>query len=137
MPTRENIKSHLQLHWLISNLRWLLLVGVALVMFLDVFVERANHMDLTSLVPQILILVFAVVYNIAVTFLLAQVSPPSFLPVFTVTVDTLLTIGLISSSGGLSSPLLLFALFPVLTAARGSSSRLYRRRTTDGGVWAW
>jgi signal transduction histidine kinase len=32
-------------------------------------------------------------------------------------VDTLITIGLIVSSGGLTSPLLFFALFPILTAA--------------------
>jgi signal transduction histidine kinase len=117
MSTRENSKSHFQLDWLISNLRWLLLVGVALVIFLDVFVRHTNALEVTSLIPQVLILVLAILYNIAVIFLLSHESSSQFLPILTLALDTLLTIGLIVSSGGLNSPLLFFALFPILTAA--------------------
>jgi len=117
MPGRERSRTHFQLDWLISNLRWLLLVGVALVIFLDVFVRYSNLREVTSLIPQIAILALAVLYNIAVIFLLSYESPSQVLPIVTLIVDTLLTIGLIVSSGGLSSPLLFFALFPILTAA--------------------
>lgn len=117
MPGRERSRTHFQLDWLISNLRWLLLVGVALVIFLDVFVGHTNLRQVTSLIPQIVILVLAVLYNIAVIFLLSYESPSQVLPIVTLTIDTLLTIGLIVSSGGLTSPLLFFALFPILTAA--------------------
>jgi signal transduction histidine kinase len=117
MSRRENVKTHFQLDWLISNLRWLLLVGVAVVIFLDVFVRHTNVLEVTSLIPQILILVVATLYNIAVIFLLSYESPSRILPILTLVVDALLTIGLIVSSGGLNSPLLFFALFPVLTGA--------------------
>ena len=117
MPTRETTKSHFQLDWLISNLRWLLLAGVALVIFLDVFVRHSSALDVGKLLPQILILVLAILYNIVIIFLLSHESSSQLLPVATLGVDTLLTLGLILSSGGLKSPLLFFALFPVLTAA--------------------
>lgn len=117
MPTRETTKSTFQLDWLISNLRWLLLVGVALVIFLDVFVRHVSILDASSLLPQILILVLAILYNIVVIFLLSHESSSQLLPITTLGADTLLTMGLILSSGGLRSPLLFFALFPILTAA--------------------
>lgn len=117
MPGRERSKTHFQLDWLISNLRWLLLVGVALVIFLDVFVAHTTLRQVTSLIPQIVILILAVLYNVAVIFLLSYESPSQVLPIVTLIIDTLLTIGLIVSSGGLTSPLLFFALFPILTAA--------------------
>ncbi|MEA3376700.1 MAG: hypothetical protein U9R72_10965 [Chloroflexota bacterium] len=117
MPTRDTINNHFQLDWLISNLRWLLLVGVALVTFLDAFVRRANLLDVNSLLSQTLILVVAILYNIAIILLLSHESSSPWVPAAALIVDTLLTIGLILSSGGLSSPLLFFALFPILTAA--------------------
>lgn len=117
MPGQDNVKTHFQLDWLISNLRWLLLVGVALVIFLDVFVSQPNVPEVTSLVPQILILIVAVLYNIVVIFLLSYESASQVLPISTLVADTLLTIALIVSSGGLNSPLLFFALFPILTGA--------------------
>jgi len=42
---------------------------------------------------------------------------PRAIPVMTLLIDTVLTIGFVVTSGGLTSPLLFFALFPVLTAA--------------------
>lgn len=117
MPGRESSTTSFQLDWLISNLRWLLLVGVALIIFLDVFVRHTNLLEVASLIPQLVILVLAVLYNITVVLLLSHESPSQVLPIVTLVVDTLLTIGLIVSSGGLESPLLFFALFPILTAS--------------------
>ncbi|MGD2144162.1 MAG: GAF domain-containing sensor histidine kinase, partial [Anaerolineae bacterium] len=116
-PQEENVKTHFQIDWLISNLRWLLLVGVALVIFLDLFVAHGDIREVASLLPQILLLIIAMLYNIIIIFLLSHGSTSNFLPVLTFVVDTLITIGLIVSSGGLTSPLLFFALFPILTAA--------------------
>jgi signal transduction histidine kinase len=117
MSAHDATERHFQIDWLISNLRWLLLVGVALVVFLDVFISHRSVLEVDVLAPQILLLVVAVLYNVAVIFLLSRASASRVLPLLTLALDTLLTIGLIVSSGGMNSPLLFFALFPILTAA--------------------
>jgi signal transduction histidine kinase len=116
MPERETTDRHFQIDWLISNLRWLLLLLVALVVFLDVIVAHRSILRVDRLLPQILLLITAILYNLAVVLFLSRNPASRILPLLTVVLDTLLTIGLILSSGGLSSPLLFFALFPILTA---------------------
>jgi len=108
---------HSRIDWLISNLRWLLLVGVALVVFLDALVSSDGAVSVESLLPQIALLVFAILYNAAVVLLLSCSTASGVLPVLTLVLDTLLTISLILSTGGTNSPLLFFALFPILTAS--------------------
>ena len=110
-------KERLQMDWLISNLRWLLLVGVGLVSFRDTFIGQETTIDTFSLLPQIILLGIAALYNISVMLLLACSSLPRALPVITLTIDTILTIGFVVTSGGLTSPLLFFTLFPILTAS--------------------
>lgn len=117
MPAQDGTKRRFQIDWLISNLRWLLLFGVALVIFLDVFITQRRGLEVETLLPQILLLVFAVIYNVVIILLLSHSSTSPVLPLLTVGLDTLLTIGLILTSGGVSSPLLFFALFPILTAS--------------------
>ncbi len=116
MPAQETTRRHFQIDWLISNLRWLLLLGVALVVLLDFFASHREVLDVDKLLPQILLFVTAVLYNLAVVLFISRNSASHGLPLLTLALDTLLTIGLILSSGGLSSPLLFFALFPILTA---------------------
>jgi signal transduction histidine kinase len=116
MPARETTRRRFQIDRLISKLRWLLLLGVALVVFLDIFTSHRDILEANRLLPQILLLTTAVLYNIAVLLFLAHSSDSKVLPVLTLVLDTLVVIGLIVSSGGLTSPLLFFALFPVLTA---------------------
>ena len=110
-------KERLQMDWLISNLRWLLLVGVALVSFRDTFIGHGTAFDTFSLLPQIILLGIAALYNISVMLLLACNTLPRALPVITLIIDTILTIGFVVTSGGLTSPLLFFTLFPILTAS--------------------
>ncbi len=63
------------------------------------------------------LLVLAVAYNVIATALAAFNMFPKYLPVITTGLDTLFVAALISASGRNESPLLLFSLIPVLTAA--------------------
>jgi signal transduction histidine kinase len=117
MLTLQSAKERLQVDWLISNLRWLLLVSVAVVSFIYARTDTNGPINPTPLLPQIALLAVAIIYNVVVVLLLACRTLPSFLPLVTLVVDTLLTIGFVIFSGGLTSPLLFFTLFPILTAA--------------------
>jgi signal transduction histidine kinase len=117
MAVSESAKEHFHLDWLISNLRWLLLVSVALVIFLDTFANSGGAFHLVSTWPQIFLLMVAALYNLLIMLLLLCGILPRAMPVTTLLVDTVLTIGFVVVSGGLTSPLLFFALFPILTAA--------------------
>jgi len=117
MPISESVKERVQVDWLISNLRWLLLVSVALVIFLDAFTNYGEPLDAASTLPQILLLTAAVLYNLVTMLLLFYGVFPRAMPVATLLVDIIMTIGFVITSGGLTSPFLFFALFPILTAA--------------------
>jgi len=117
MRVSESVKERFQIDWLISNLRWLLLVSVALVSFLDAFINRGASFDASSMLPQILLLTVAALYNLAIMLLLLYSIFPRAIPVMTLLIDSALTIGFVLTSGGLTSPLLFFALFPILAAA--------------------
>jgi len=117
MATSKSTKERLQVDWLISNLRWLLLVSVALVSVLDAFISQGRAFDAASIIPQILLLTVAALYNLAVMLLLLYSVFSRAIPAMTLLIDTILTIGFVITSGGLNSPLLFFALFPILTAA--------------------
>jgi signal transduction histidine kinase len=102
-----------QLDWLISNLRWLLLISVVVVALIvpDRTPEGTIFSRLFTLV------VLAAIYNVVVTFLLAFRTFPQTLTWVTLIVDALLTIGLMIVSDGLRSPFLFFGLLPIITAA--------------------
>lgn len=120
MSASENARERFGVDWLISNLRWGLLVGVALVSFIDTYIAYIRHqasLDAVTLLPRIILLITAVFYNLAVMLLLSYSTFPRIMPVVTLLVDTMLTIGFVITSGGLTSPLLFFALFPILTTA--------------------
>ncbi|HEY73351.1 MAG: hypothetical protein DRJ03_20535 [Chloroflexi bacterium] len=125
MSTSHSTNGRFEVDWLISNLRWLLLVSVIFVSFAGTFIDLVNYEVnriaivelLASFIPQIILLVLAAFYNLSVMFLLSYGARPRFMPVVTLLLDTLLTIGFVITSGGLTSPLLFFALFPILTTA--------------------
>ncbi len=117
MSVPESAKSRFQVDWMISNLRWLLLVGVTLVSMADVYTNRGGELDPTYLLPQIFLLIIAALYNVGVTMLLSYGALKRAIPTMTLLVDTVLSIGFVVTSGGLDSLLLFFALFPILTAA--------------------
>jgi len=111
---RGTSKTLTQVDWLVCNLRWLLLVSVGIVVLLDP--ARASVRDLNMLLTLGLLLGGAA-YNLLVMVLLAFQVPARPLPLLTVILDALLSAGLILTSGGASSPLLFFGLFPIITAA--------------------
>jgi signal transduction histidine kinase len=117
MPISESAKEHFHVDWLISNLRWLLLVSVALVTFLSSLASPGGFFDAAAALPQIILLTVAALYNLFIMLLLLSGILPRAIPVMTLLIDTILTIGFVIVSGGLTSPLLFFALFPILTAA--------------------
>ncbi|NLE45972.1 MAG: GAF domain-containing protein [Chloroflexi bacterium] len=117
MRITGSAKGRFQIDWLISNLRWLLLVSVALVSLVGALLHSGELPDFRSTLPHILILIIAALYNLFVMLWLLYGTPRPVLPVLTLVIDTALSIGFVLTSGGTSSPLLFFALFPVLTAA--------------------
>ncbi len=102
-----------QLDWLISNLRWLLLIAVVVVAFLTP--EHGFGGPSFSFLLTLVILV--AFYNILVTFLLAFKAFPPLLSWATLVIDAALAVGLMTVSGGLHSPFLFFSLLPIVTAA--------------------
>jgi len=117
MLTLRSAKERLQVDWLISNLRWLLLISVALVILLNADSPLDELFELPELFPQFILLGVAILYNLTVVLMLAWAPLPRVMPILTLIGDTVLTIGFVITSGGLSSPLLFFTLFPILTAA--------------------
>ena len=113
----KSAKEHFQVDWLISNLRWVLLLSVAVVSVLDIFIGHSGDVDAAGILPQIILLAIAAFYNLCVMLLLSYSAMPNIIPVMTLAIDTFFSIGFVITSGGLASPLLFFALFPILTAA--------------------
>src|SRR5512139_518874 len=56
-------------------------------------------------------------YNLVVLILLVFQVPARPLSLLTVILDALLSVALVSTSGGASSPLFFFGLFPIITSA--------------------
>lgn len=103
-------KQRLSGEWIISLLRWGLLVCIVLVAVLDP----------AGRIPTGALALFAIavgVYNAAIALLLH--FRPSFriLPVLTLIADILAILALLHLSGGAGSPYVIFAAFPLLIAA--------------------
>jgi len=109
----NSIQRRLQIDGLVSILRWLLLVVVVIVAFLDQ--QHGFGGPLSSFLFFLLIL--ALVYNLIVTLLLVGRLFPHPLPHATLAADAVLAVALVAASGGFDSPLLFFSLLPIITAA--------------------
>jgi glucose-6-phosphate-specific signal transduction histidine kinase len=103
-----------QLDWLVGNLRWLLLVSVGIVTLINP--TRTPMNDIHTLLTLGLLLAGAA-YNVVVMILLVFQVPARPLPLLTVILDAVLSVGLVVASGGASSPLFFFGLFPIITSA--------------------
>jgi signal transduction histidine kinase len=112
--TQSRARSLDQLDWLVSNLRWLLLVSVGIVTLLSP--QRASLGD-PRMTLALGLLAGGAAYNLLVTMLLAFHVPTGPLPMLTLVLDAILSAGLVFASGGISSPLFFFCLFPVVTAS--------------------
>ena len=97
---------------LLTTLRWLLLIGAGVVIWLQ---AEATQSGLP--LPLLLLIVLAGVGNLLVVISLAVDVSPRPVPLLTLVGDTLLASVLISSSEDIRSPLIFYALFPILTSA--------------------
>jgi signal transduction histidine kinase len=104
-------RSRFQVDWLLSNIRWLLLLAVAIVAVVEPGRSGESFPILLGL------LLFGAGYNLILLLLLAFGFFPQPLPSISLMVDSLLAVAFISAAGGAESPLLFFALFPIITAA--------------------
>ena len=103
-----------RIDWWIIGLRWLLLVSVIPVLIVSqpASIKPESH-ELQSAL--ILVLVTGV-FNLVVMVLLVFEVPARLLAGASLLIDTVVTVALLLSTGGTSSPLLYYALFPILTA---------------------
>ena len=104
-------RSRFQVDWLLSNLRWLLLLAVAIVIFVDPGREGTSFALLLGL------LLVGAAYNLLLLLLLAFGFFPQPLPSVSLLIDSFLAVAFLGASGGAESPFLFFGLFPVITAA--------------------
>jgi signal transduction histidine kinase len=103
--------SRFQVDWLLSNIRWLLLLAVAIVA-----VTRPGGSG-ESLPLLLGLLLVGAGYNLVLLLLLAFGYFPQPLSAISLLIDSLLAVAFIGATGGADSPLLFFALFPIITAA--------------------
>lgn len=109
----DSLRQRLQVEWVVSNLRWILLLTVLLVAFLD----KTHGFGGPYTLPLATLIGIGVLYNLILTLLLAVHLFPEPLPLAALVTDTMLAVGLMVVSGGPSSPLLFFGLLPIITAA--------------------
>jgi len=103
-----------RIDWWIIGLRWLLLVSVIPVLIVSQPASiKPENRELQSAL--ILVLVTGV-FNLVVMVLLVFEVPARLLAGASLLIDIVVTVALLLSTGGASSPLLYYALFPILTA---------------------
>lgn len=102
-----------QIDGLLTTLRWLLLAGAGLVIVLD---NNADPTPGPAISALLILIIAAALLNLLVMVSLA-VSSLRLLPFVTLIGDALLAIVFIGSSNGINSPLLFYALFPILVSA--------------------
>jgi len=110
-PTAPASPDAAQVEWILGNLRWLLIVAMALTAVLNPGSWQASEAAFIAL------LLLTGLYNLLVLLALVFVRSPLPLPAITLAGDVLITLSFIAITGGLSSPLIFFAFFPILTAA--------------------
>ncbi len=106
--------SEFKVEWLYSNLRWFYLMAVTAVLGASATV---TEVAVVFSGPVIALLVTGAIANLLVMLLLMQNAfskPPSS---FTLALDIVLTLGLITTTGGTESPLLFVAFTPIITTA--------------------
>jgi len=110
---RPDEKHQSQLDWLVSHLRWLLLIAVIVLAFLNP--EHGFGGPFTPFVALFTALI--AFYNLVLVLLLLYGAFPPPLSWVTLGVDATLAVGLIAVSGGFRSPFLFFGILPIITAA--------------------
>ncbi len=105
-----------QIDWLISILRWVLLFSVLGVVLLSP--TRGNAADFTSLQQTLLILLVAAGCNLFfMVMMVFEAVSSRLIAVGSLIIDVVVALGLLLATGGATSPLFYYLLFPILTAA--------------------
>ncbi len=104
-----------QIDWLLSALRWILLLSVLGIVLLNPTVDAEPATAWSSSV--LVLLLIAAGYNFVTMLLLVFDTALRPLASASLAADAVLAIALLFVSGGAASPLFYFALFPILTAA--------------------
>jgi len=104
-----------RIDWWIIGLRWLMLLSVIPVFLLNPATSSSPKDNLPQTV--LIVVMITAVFNLAAMVLLIFDVPAKLLAPAGLIVDTLVTIALLVLTGGPASPLLYYALFPILTAA--------------------
>ena len=107
-------ESEFKIEWLYSNLRWLYLIAVTAVLGLQI--TNAEPQEIFA--PQVIaLLVSGIIGNLLVMLLLMLHAFKKPMVTFTLILDISLTLGLISTTGGVESPLLFFSSILIITTA--------------------
>lgn len=104
-------RSRFQVDWLLSNIRWLLLLAAAIVAVIQPGRSGESFPLLLGL------LLVGAGYNLTLLLLLAFDFFPQPLSAISLLIDSLLAVAFVAATGGADSPLLFFGLFPIITAA--------------------
>lgn len=107
-------ESEFKIEWLYSNLRWLYLAAVTAVLSLQIV---AADPQVVFAPPVIALLIAGIMGNLLVMLLLMLHAFRKPLVTFTLLLDISLTLGLISTTGGVESPLLFFSSIPIITTS--------------------
>jgi hypothetical protein len=112
---RSSTSQTSRIDWWIIGLRWLILLSVIPVLLLT----PATPSTKDNLPETVLILIsITAVFNLVAMVLLIFDVPASLLAPAGLIVDTVVAIALLLITGGASSPLFYYTLFPILTANR-------------------
>ena len=105
-----------QIDWLISILRWVSLFSVLGVVLLSP--TRGDASDFASLQQTLFILLVAAGCNLFIMVMMVfEAVPMRLIAVGSLVIDVLVALGLVLVTGGGTSPLFYYLLFPVLTVA--------------------
>ncbi len=107
-------ESEFKIEWLYSNLRWLYLIAVTAVLSLQIITADPRVVFAPSVIA---LLITGIIGNLLVMLLLMLHTFQKPLGTFTLILDVSLTLGLISTTGGVESPLLFFSSIPIITTA--------------------
>ena len=108
----RTIKPLYQIDGRLANLRWFLLITAGTVIALQ---AQATGSGLPPL--QLAAVIVACVCNLLIVLSLAVDMSPRPVPLIALAVDTMLAIILISFDPGMTSPLIFYAIFPIITSA--------------------
>ena len=111
---KQALHAEFKIEWLYSNLRWFYLMAVTAVLGASATVREVESVFSP---PVVALLATGAVANLLVMLLLMRNAFSKPFSSFTLVLDIVLTLGLITTTGGTESPLLFVAFTPIITTA--------------------